>query len=782
MSDVVSHYRILRKIGSGGMGDVFLAEDSNLHRQVALKMLRPEAETDPQRLKRFMREAYAASSLSHPNIAAIYEAGQTKAKAHFIAMEYVAGESLDQKLSRGPLPTDDIVELAVEIGDALDEAHSKGIIHRDLKPSNVMLSSRGHAKVLDFGLAMMTRIPSADATSASSTEVKSAPGQVLGTIPYTSPEQLLGRAVDHRSDIFSFGVLLYEMATGRRPFLGRSSTELAEQICHEQPEAIARLNYEIPDELDRIIRKCMEKDPGSRYQSAREVAVDLKNFRRDRSTESRLDAPSSRRRRLILRIAAAVVLLAAGVAAWLVLHARTTRGTAFPVDSLAVLPFANSHPEDDYLSDGITTSIIDSLSQLPQLKVMSRSSVFRFKGRNIDPQEIGRQLKVQAIVTGRIATVDDRLAVAAELIDVSDGRQLWGQQYTRPRSDVFVIQGEVSSDISEKLRIKITGEQRQRLTKRHTSNAEAYVLYLKGRYHSGKRTAPELQRAIELFQGAIEKDPTYALAYVGLADCYGLFPDIAGKPLEPWHARAKAAVQKALQIDDTVAEAHATLGYLEQSDWNRDAAEREYRRAIELNPNYATAHQWYSLNLCTSHRLDEGLAQIQKAQQLDPLSPIINYLVGFEQWARGNDDEAIREYRATMDLDPGFGWAYTFLGGVYALRGDCAAALKPLQKGVELTDRSPQALGFLGYGLARCGDRNGALSLESELDRRGASQVAAALVSAGRGDMDAAFQRLERAYQERDAQLLNVSWEPQYGSIRSDPRYFDLARRVGMPH
>jgi serine/threonine protein kinase/Flp pilus assembly protein TadD len=778
MSELVSHYRIVKKIGSGGMGEVYLAEDAKLHRQVALKMLPPERGADPQRLQRFLREAYAASSLTHPNIAVIYEAGETEQKAPFIAMEYVAGEGLDSRLSKGPLPADAIVELGVEIADALDEAHSKGIIHRDLKPSNVMLTPRGHAKVLDFGLAKMM-IVADGLESDSSTDVKSTPGALMGTIPYMSPEQALGRALDHRSDIFSFGALLYEMATGQRAFQGRSSTEIVEQISHRQPRAIAQLNYEIPDELERVIRKCLEKDPESRYQSAQDIVVDLKTLSRDRIAEASLRAPPSKRHRPAW-VAVATALLAVGVAAWLLFHAHTTTGTALPVDSLAVLPFVNNDPKTEYLSDGITTGIIDTLSQLPQIRVMSRNSAFRFKGHNVDPQEIGHKLKVRAIVSGRVLQVGDRLTVGVELLDVTDGRQLWGEQYNRQIADIFPIQEEISRDISEKLRIKLTGEQRQRLTRRYTNDPEAYALYLKGRYYASKRTVPALQRGIEFFQQAIEKDPSYAMAYVGLGDCYAAFK-LTGAPPAEWDARAKAAAQKALQIDSSIAEAHATLGFVEQSDWNLDAAGREFRRAIELNPNYATAHQWYSLNLFSSHRLDEGFAEIQKAQQLDPLSPLIDLTVGFEYWTRGNDEQAIRHYKSTIDLDPKFGWGYSYHGRLYAARGQCNDGVEALRKGVDLTERAPYAVAYLGYALARCGDRKAALKLASELDNRRTSRVALAFVSIGLGDVDGAFRHLEAAYRDHDPQLAYLSWEPEFSVIRSDPRYLDLARRVGIP-
>lgn len=773
-------YEIVAPIGAGGMGQVYRARDTRLDRAVAIKVLPPEFASDAKRQSRLEREARTISQLNHPHICSLFDIGRESGCTYFV-MELIEGETLAARIARGPLPIELLLRTGVEIADALDKAHRSGIIHRDLKPSNVMLTKSG-AKLLDFGLAKEVR--PYPASSTGSTDHLSGEGTIVGTVQYMSPEQLEGRPVDARSDIFALGVILYEMATGKHAFSGRSRASLIASILTSDPSPMLQIRPIVPVPLDQLVRLCLAKDAEERWQTAHDVVLELRSIQDNLRTSGARWEPGSQERKRKLLTSAAVLGCFLALAAIAFFAFKSRKAATPPAEagrSLAVIPFTHSEAADEYLADGITTSIIDSLSQLPQLKVMSRSSVFRFKGRNMDPQEIGRQLQVQTILAGRIAKVGDRLAVAAELIDVADGRQLWGQQYARPQSDVFAIQSDISSDISGKLRIRLTGEQRQRLTKRYTTDPEAYVLFLKGRFHAEKRTVPELQRAVELYQQALERDPTFALAYVGMADSYALFPVVAGEAPAMWRARARAAAQKALQIDDSVAEAHATLAYLEGIDWNREAAEREYKRAIELNPNYAIAHQWYSLNLCASRRLDEGFAEIQKARQLDPLSPSINYLVGYEQWARGNDEEAIREYKATIGLDPKFGWAYTFLGGAYALRGDCAEALPPLRKGVELTERSPQAIGFLGYGLARCGDPSGALALESELNGRGASRVAAAIIASARKDMDTAFRYLEGAYRERDPQLVNLSWEPQYAGIRSDPRYADLARRVGMP-
>lgn len=781
MTERLSHYRILKKLGSGGMGEVYLAEDERLHRRVALKVLPPEG-ADQDRLKRFLREAHAASAINHPNVAVIHEVSEAPDQVPFIVMEYIDGDTLEKRLAAGPLPVDEIVELGRQIADAMDEAHSKGVIHRDLKPSNVMLTSRGHAKVLDFGLA---KLLTEELTDTDATRLKSEPGLVLGTIPYMSPEQALGRSVDARSDIFSLGALLYEMATGQRPFAGRSPSEIIEQIVHAAPKAIGRLNYDVPPELERIIRKCLEKDPASRYQSAREIVVDLRTLKRDSSPGViRPERRSSRFRAAILAVTALLVTAAVVAAVW---HFRDRTDSRPTIDSIAVLPFANSSkdPQNEYLSDGLTESIINSLSQLPELKVMSRSTVFRFKASDADAQNVGRQLNVRAVVSGRVSQIGDRLIVAAELVNTADGAQLWGEQYSRHMSDILAIQEEISREISEKLRIHLSGPEQQRMTRRPTDDPEAYQLYLKGRYYWNQRTASSLQRAVTLFRQAIEKDPRYALAYVALAESYVVLPEYAGAPAHESMLQARAAAQQALDLDPSVAEAHATLSLVESHLWNHAAAEAQMKRAFELKPNYATAYHWYSLHLRRLHRLDEALEAIMTARELDPLSPIINLAVGVQHYTRGDYAQAIREYDSVLSLAPDFAWARTYVGRVHVTAGRCREGLEHLRAGADRAERAREALGWLAYGEARCSNRSDAERIAAELEQRfnagRGSAMSLAVSFVGLGDLNAALDTLEKGYAARDGSLIDIPAEPEFEPLRGDPRYRDLMRRIGLP-
>ena len=582
---------------------VYLAEDTNLGRPVALKILPTDVAHDRERLRRFLQEARAAAALHHPNVAHIYEIGEFNG-INFIAMEYVGGQTLDAKINHHPLDVGEVIEIGIEIADALAEAHAKGITHRDIKPTNIMLTPRSEVKVLDFGLARVTTVAGAElqrAASDVSTQIKTKPGMVMGTVQYMSPEQAMGREVDHRSDIFSLGVVVYEMVTGRLPFSGETATEIIDRIAHAQPEAIARFNYSVSTELEHIIRKCLEKDKGRRYQSARELLVDLKNLQRDTTANAGMAAPSRRKR------------------------------SRKSINSLAVLPLVNesADPNAEYLSDGITESIINSLAQLPQLRVMARSTVFRYKGREVDPQEVGRDLNVRAVLAGRVLRLGDRLIVKIELVDTTDGAQLWGEHYNRSPSNILAVQEEIAIKISEKLQVKLTAQEQKRVIKRYTENTEAYEAYLKGRYYWNKRTVEDFKKGIEYFQQAIEKDPSYALAYAGLADSYILLATYNFLPPTEAIPKARAAAMRALDIDSKLAEAHVSLATIEgENEWNWSAAEKEFKQALKINPNYATAHQWYGEYLAVMGRFEEALAEINRAHQLDPLSLAVNIALG----------------------------------------------------------------------------------------------------------------------------------------------------------
>ena len=519
----ISHYQIISLLGKGGMGEVYRARDTKLDRTVALKILPADVATDAERMRRFVSEAKAASALNHPHVATIYEIGEAEG-VRFIAMEYVEGQTLAAKINGTPLAINEILELGSQIADALDEAHSKGITHRDIKPANVMLTPRGQVKVLDFGLAKITRPQSID--SNISTLAKTQSGVVMGTVPYMSPEQALGREVDQRSDLFSLGVVLYEMATGHSPFAGASTTETLDRILHAQPEAMARFNYDVPAELERIVRKCLEKERERRYQSARELVVDLRNLKREAGAKGMSAEPiaiAPKRSLYRLRLAAILLVILALIAVsayWL--YPRSSA-----IESVAVLPFLNvgANPDTEYLSDGIAESLIRSLSQLPRLTVRSRDSAFRYKNRDVTAQLAGQELKVQAVLTGRVTQRGEDISISVELVDVNTNSHLWGEQYQQKLANLLQVQETIAREISDKLRLKLTSDEQSRLTKRYTENVEAYQLYQLGRYHWNKRTFEGFDNALKYFTQAIEKDPGYALAYSGLADAYTLLDE-----------------------------------------------------------------------------------------------------------------------------------------------------------------------------------------------------------------------------------------------------------------
>jgi len=756
----IENYRIVRPLGSGGMAEVYLAEDIRLKRKVALKLLPPHFTANRDRVLRFEQEARAASALNHPNIITIYQIGEANSTL-MIATEFVEGETLRQRLATGALNLNEALHFAIQIADALATAHKAGIIHRDIKPENVMIRPDGYVKVLDFGLAKLTEHASLMSIAEAPTkQVKTGSGMIMGTVGYMSPEQTRGKEVDARSDIFNLGAVIYEMVSGQKPFDGETPSDIVAAILKTDPPALSHSAPQAPPELVRIVAKALRKDREERYQTIGDLRIDLKTLARE------IDFADHQRNSSASK--------------------RIMSEASSSFDSLAVLPFStsDSNPDSEYLSDGITEAVINTLAQLPQLKVMARSTVFRYKDQNRDPREIGRDLHVKAVLTGKVTQHGDNLIVSAELVDVADGSQLWGEHYKRHMTDIFQVQKEISSEISDKLRLKLTREQQEKLTRCYTDNAEAYRLYLKGRYWWNKRTIDGMKKAVLYFEQAIELDPTYALAYAGLADCYamlGLYTALAPDESFP---KAKIAQLRALEIDDNLAEARASLGFtLMFHDWDLKQAERELRRAIELNPGFASAHQWLGFCLGFGRRTEEAMAEMNLALQLDPFSASINYTAAIPIFWRRRYDEAILLFRSAVELHPDFWSTHYWLGLALAQNGEFALAIAELEKARALGD-SPWSLSGLGYAYARAGRKNDAQEILNELKALAketyVSAYEIALVYAGLDKANEAFDYLERAFDNRDRMMIWLGVHPLFDNLRADTRFRDLLLRIGL--
>ncbi|HEX8846321.1 MAG TPA: protein kinase [Pyrinomonadaceae bacterium] len=835
----ISHYRLLDKLGKGGMGEVYLAEDTKHGRRVALKVLPPHVTKDENSLLRFKKEASAILKLNHPNIITIYEIGQDET-TNYIVTEYINGHTLREHLWRDEMKIDEVLGVSIQVARALEAAHAEGIVHRDIKPENIMLRhdrvGRDRlVKVLDFGLAKLTEKPSsaADPEAITMPISNTEPGTVMGTAGYMSPEQTRGLEVDARTDIWSLGIVLYEMIARRAPFEGATDSHIKVAILDREPPPLASRSQGVPHQLERIVKKALAKDKTKRYQTITDLKTDLENLRdeldrnaidlsltpeasSDSATENgsglvaaktgrgqspgtveakRAQTVSSaeyiakgigRHKIALLLVALAVIATVAAL-----IYFRSAGGSP-AITSVAVLPFTNdsNEPDADYLSDGITESIINKLSQLPKLKVMSRNAVFRYKGQKIDPQEIGRTLGVGAVVTGRVVKVGDKLVIKTELINVADGSQIWGEEFDKGIKDLLAVQDEISRKIFEKLKVKLTGEDEERLAKRYTNDAEAYQLYLKGRYFWNKRDEAGLRSGISYFKQAEEKDPTYALAYSGLADSYALLCDIGAAAPGEAMPNARAAAQRALEIDPRLAEGYTSRAFVKLAyEWDWRGAEDDFKHALDLNPKYATAHQWYASYLTQMGKYDLARAEIEQAQQLDPLSPIISANSGLYLYYARKYDEAIEQYRKTLEIDPKFGVAHYYLGLAHLQKKDYEKAAAEFNTVIgpaadaadDLGGIDLEAAAALAYTYAVAGRRAEAQNLLNKMTelskRRYVSPLYLATIYTGLGEKDQAIEQLNKAFDNRHPGLVLIRVEPLFDSLREDQRFRELLRR-----
>jgi serine/threonine protein kinase/tetratricopeptide (TPR) repeat protein len=744
MDKKISHYDIIEKLGEGGMGEVYLAEDTKLKRRVALKFLPVQLASDGELKERFKREAQATAALNHPNIITIHEVAEHEARP-FIAMEYMEGESLKDLIGKKDLSIDEVIDISLQISDGLAAAHQAGIVHRDIKPQNILLGKDGRAKICDFGLAKLK-------TDITLTQT----GSTLGTVAYMSSEQAQGKQVDHRSDIFSLGVVIYEMIAGRLPFRGDHEAAVIHSIVNESAEPLARYKANVPEGLQGIVGKAMEKDPEIRYQHADDLRADLRKLSKElESGETKTILPGEK-----------------------------------PSPSIAVLPFVNlsADPEQEYFCDGMAEEIIDALTHVEGLRVVARTSAFSFKGKHEDIREIGKKLSVGSLLEGSVRKVGKRVRISAQLINVADGYHLWSEKFDRDLADVFAIQDEISLAIVDKLKVKLLGDEKAKMLKRYTQSLEAYDLYLKGRYYWNRRTPEALRKAMGHFEQVIGKDPDYALAYAGLADCYSMLAQVRALPPKEAFPKAKALASKALELDEALAEAHTSLAFvLSCFDWDWAGAEREFRRAIELNPNYATAHQWFAVGLLVNlRRTSEATEEIHKALELDPLSLIINTAAGNVYLYAGREDKALEQAEKVLDMDSTFGFAHLILTEVNERRRRYDEAVEEGLKGYSFAGFLSQHEVASLREIYASSDQIGYLRrwleiMQSRTERGQVLYYHMASLYAHLDETEKAIDYLEKAYEEHDYSLRVLLVDHAFDKLRSHPQFIEIMKKMGFP-
>lgn len=755
----ISHYRILHKLGAGGMGEVYLAEDTQLGRNVAIKLLPPETVSDERARKRLVREARAVATLDHPNICSIYEVGEADGRS-FIAMQYLEGETLDLRIKRKPVELKEFLTIASQIADALTEAHTHGIIHRDIKPSNVIITSRGQAKVMDFGLAKVIQQSGREDTEAETKTLLTALDAIPGTLPYMSPEQLRGEQVSVCSDIWALGVVLYEMLTGQLPFSGSTAFTLSSAILRESPAPLAA---RVPARLRRVIQRCLAKEPSERYQHASEVRAALEVPRQapHRTTDSLAGRPAQAR-------------------------AHRTR-----IRSLAVLPLENlsPNPEEEYFADGMTDALITTLAQIGVLRVISRTSVMQYKGARKPLPEIAGELKVDAVIEGTVLRSGNRVRITAQLIHAATDTHLWAKSYESDLRDILALQSDVARTVAQEIQLQLTPQEKARLAGPSPPvDPGAYEAFLKGRYHWYRRSPDALKLTLQYLQQATAKDVTYAPAYAGLADAYNSLGWDLYAILTPAESfpKAKEAAKRALELDPNCGEANAALGWAATAyDWDWVAAETEFQRAIKLRPQYGPVHIWYSHFLKAMGRSKESFEESRRALECDPLGLVLNMHMGWHYLYLREYQQSVDQLVKTLELDPGFIPARLFLGEAYEQMGMYEEAIAEFEEAVTLANRQPIYLAGLGHAYAISGNREGALSTIQELNQLSTQKFVPARgiaeIYMGLGDKEQAFAWLDKAFEQRNGWLLHVKENQRYDSLRTDPRYIDLVRRMNLP-